>query len=187
MKNPAPLSWAWFGAVRLERKPLACEDTHRLLKYHTHNLQKPPAHYLEPPPLPPEDLEPISDKPADTPSSVDQSPAAGGRGRGKNKGKRKQPKPGPGPAGPPMHLNPMGPMGQPQMGQTGPGAPPGMQMPMQPTNPQMGHMGGYGPAGMQQQPQQNQQYANTPSQQWYNNQQQGAQSGYYPPMPGKTQ
>lgn len=63
MKNPAPLSWAWFGAVRLERRPLACEDTHRLLKYHTHNLQKPVSHYLEPPPLPPEDLEPVPDKP----------------------------------------------------------------------------------------------------------------------------
>lgn len=63
MKNPAPLSWAWFGAVRLERKPLTCEDTHRLLKYHTHNLQRPASHYLDPPPLPPEDLEPIPDKP----------------------------------------------------------------------------------------------------------------------------
>lgn len=63
MKNPAPLSWAWFGAVRLERKPLTCEDTHRLLKYHTHNMQKPSSHYLDPPPLPPEDLEPIPDKP----------------------------------------------------------------------------------------------------------------------------
>lgn len=63
MKNPAPLSWAWFGAVRLERRPLACEDTHRLLKYHTHNLQRPASHYLDPPPLPPEDLEPVPDKP----------------------------------------------------------------------------------------------------------------------------
>lgn len=63
MKNPAPLSWAWFGAVRLERKPLTCEDNHRLLKYHTHNLQRPASHYLDPPPLPPEDLEPIPDKP----------------------------------------------------------------------------------------------------------------------------
>lgn len=63
MKNPAPLSWAWFGAVRLERKPLTCEDNHRLLKYHTHNLQRPVSTYLDPPPLPPEDLEPIPDKP----------------------------------------------------------------------------------------------------------------------------
>lgn len=63
MKNPAPLSWAWFGAVRLERRPLACEETHRLLRYHTHNLQRPAAYYLEAPPLPPEDLEPLPDKP----------------------------------------------------------------------------------------------------------------------------
>lgn len=63
MKNPVPLSWTWFGAVRLERRPLACEDTHRLLKYHTHNLQRPASHYLDPPPLPPEDLEPVPDKP----------------------------------------------------------------------------------------------------------------------------
>lgn len=63
MKNPAPLSWAWFGAVRLERKPLTYEETHRLLKYHTHNMQRPASHYLDPPPLPPEDLEPVPDKP----------------------------------------------------------------------------------------------------------------------------
>ena len=25
-KNPAPLSWVWFGAVRLERKPLKYEE-----------------------------------------------------------------------------------------------------------------------------------------------------------------
>lgn len=57
------MSWAWFGAIRLERKALYCEDTHRLLKYHTHNLQRPVSHYLDPPPLPPEDLEPVPDKP----------------------------------------------------------------------------------------------------------------------------
>lgn len=63
MKNPAPLSWAWFGAVRLERRPLGCEDTHRILKYHTHSLTRSPSYYLDPPPLPPEDLEPVPDKP----------------------------------------------------------------------------------------------------------------------------
>lgn len=63
MKFPAPLSWAWFGAIRLERKPLTYEETHRLLKYHTHNMQRPASHYLDPPPLPPEDLEPVPDKP----------------------------------------------------------------------------------------------------------------------------
>lgn len=63
MKNPTPLSWAWFGAVRLERRPLSSEDTHRLLKYHTHSLTRSPSYYLDPPPLPPEDLEPVPDKP----------------------------------------------------------------------------------------------------------------------------
>ena len=61
-KNPAPLSWSWFGAVRVERKPLKYEEQHRLLLYHSHNLVKPPEHYLEPPPLPPEDLEPPPEK-----------------------------------------------------------------------------------------------------------------------------
>lgn len=109
-KNPAPLSWAWFGAVKMERRPLAYEETHRLLKYHTHSLVKPSSYYHEPLPLPPEDLEPLPEKPvrfeefllsniqfiektfhfqkeekADTPSSVDQSPGTilSGRGRGK--------------------------------------------------------------------------------------------------------
>lgn len=62
-KNPAPLSWAWFGAVKMERRPLAYEETHRLLKYHTHSLVKPPSFYYEPLPLPPEDLEPLPEKP----------------------------------------------------------------------------------------------------------------------------
>lgn len=62
-KNPAPLSWSWFGAVRMERKPLWYEDTHRLLKYHTHSLLKSPAYFLDPPPLPVEDLDPPQEKP----------------------------------------------------------------------------------------------------------------------------
>ena len=62
-KNPAPLSWSWFGAIRMERKPLWYEDTHRLLKYHTHSLLKSPAYFLDPPPLPPEDLDPPQEKP----------------------------------------------------------------------------------------------------------------------------
>jgi mediator of RNA polymerase II transcription subunit 12 len=62
-KNPAPLSWAWFGAVKMERKPLlSFEESHRLLKYHTHSLVKPSSYYYEPLPLPPEDLEPLPDK-----------------------------------------------------------------------------------------------------------------------------
>lgn len=58
-KNPAPLSWAWFGAVKMERRPLAYEETHRLLKYHTHNLVKDRSYFYESLPLPPEEIEPI--------------------------------------------------------------------------------------------------------------------------------
>ncbi|XP_053693573.1 mediator of RNA polymerase II transcription subunit 12 [Sabethes cyaneus] len=94
-KNPAPLSWAWFGAVKIERKPLAYEETHRLLKYHTHSLVKPSSYYYEPLPLPPEDLEPVPDKlkddmKADTPTS-DQSPAPAGK-KGKSQARKRKPK-----------------------------------------------------------------------------------------------
>lgn len=90
-KNPAPLSWAWFKAVRLERKPLTYQNAHKLLRFHTHNQTRPASHYLEPPPLPPEELEPdkkeLEPGKADTPMSID-SPgrmmtAVGGVGKGK--------------------------------------------------------------------------------------------------------
>lgn len=58
-KNPAPLSWVWFGAVKLERKPLTYEESHRNLKYHTHSLAKPSSYYYEALPLPPEEVEPV--------------------------------------------------------------------------------------------------------------------------------
>ncbi|GBO40886.1 Mediator of RNA polymerase II transcription subunit 12-like protein [Araneus ventricosus] len=61
-KNPAPLSWSWFWAVRMERKPLRHEETQRLLLWHTHSLKKPSSYYLEPPPLPAEELEPPPEK-----------------------------------------------------------------------------------------------------------------------------
>lgn len=121
-KNPAPLSWAWVGAVKMERRPLAYEETHRLLKYHTHSLVKPSSYYYEPLPLPPEDLEPLPEKlavqiasrdnqsnrfdrvslglvfqkdemKADTPSSIDQSPSAPVSAGGRGRGKgTKRPK-----------------------------------------------------------------------------------------------
>lgn len=47
-KNPAPLSWAWFGGVKMERRPMKYERGYDLLKYHTHNLAKPKTHYYEP-------------------------------------------------------------------------------------------------------------------------------------------
>ncbi|KAF6120311.1 mediator complex subunit 12L [Phyllostomus discolor] len=67
-KNPAPLSWAWFGTVRMDRKVIKYEEQHHLLLYHTHPMPKPRSYYLEPLPLPPEEEEeeptsPISQEP----------------------------------------------------------------------------------------------------------------------------
>lgn len=197
MKNPAPLSWAWFGAVRLERRPLACEDTHRLLKYHTHNLQKPVSHYLEPPPLPPEDLEPVPDKPlkelemkADTPSSVDQSPhgtTIGKKGQKRGRTKKSKAAAAAAAAATPPTVPVPNMLGQSPLGQTPPPQMSGMQNVSGPTPP-LQHMG-YG-GGMQQQPQPQQQFQqanpNQGQQQWYNAQQQQQapqqqpQGGYYP-------
>lgn len=95
-KNPAPLLWSWFGAVKMERKPLTYEDNHRLLKYHMHSLVKPSSYFYEALPLPPEDAEePMLDKnrdekDADTPSSVE---SLSGTGSTKKKGTKKPRKP----------------------------------------------------------------------------------------------
>ncbi|XP_058517422.1 mediator of RNA polymerase II transcription subunit 12-like protein isoform X4 [Ochotona princeps] len=67
-KNPAPLSWAWFGTVRVDRKVVKYEEQHHLLLYHTHPMPKPRSYYLEPLPLPPEEEEeeptsPVSQEP----------------------------------------------------------------------------------------------------------------------------
>ncbi|XP_072852174.2 mediator of RNA polymerase II transcription subunit 12-like protein isoform X3 [Pogona vitticeps] len=56
-RNPAPLSWAWFGTVRIDRKIIKYEDEQHLLLYHTHPKPKPRSYYLEPLPLPPEEEE----------------------------------------------------------------------------------------------------------------------------------
>ncbi|XP_069105326.1 mediator of RNA polymerase II transcription subunit 12-like protein isoform X3 [Argopecten irradians] len=61
-KNPPPLSWPYFCAVKLERKPLKYEEQHRMLLFHTNSLRQPLSHYLDPPVLPPEDLEPPPEK-----------------------------------------------------------------------------------------------------------------------------
>lgn len=58
MKHSAPLSWGWFGTVRVDRKVTKFEEQHRLLLYHTHLKPKPRSYYLEPLPLPPEEEEP---------------------------------------------------------------------------------------------------------------------------------
>ncbi|NWU65403.1 MD12L protein, partial [Pterocles burchelli] len=67
-KNPAPLSWAWFGTVRVDRKVIRYEEQQHLLLYHTHTKPKPRSYYLEPLPLPPEEEEeepttPVSQEP----------------------------------------------------------------------------------------------------------------------------
>ncbi|XP_075717612.1 mediator of RNA polymerase II transcription subunit 12-like protein [Rhinoderma darwinii] len=67
-KNPAPLSWAWFGTVRVDRKVIKYEEQHHLLLYHSHPKPKPPSYYLEPLPLPPEEDE---DEEPTTPVSAD--------------------------------------------------------------------------------------------------------------------
>ncbi|KAM8953143.1 mediator of RNA polymerase II transcription subunit 12-like protein [Pelodytes ibericus] len=68
-KSPAPLSWAWFGTVRVDRKAIKYEEQHHLLLYHTHPRPKPPSYYLEPLPLPPEEEE-EEDEP-ETPVSME--------------------------------------------------------------------------------------------------------------------
>mgnify|MGYP001795041726 CR=1 FL=1 len=49
-KNPAPLAWAWFGAVKIERKPLKYEQEFRKLMHHTHPMRKPLSYYINPTP-----------------------------------------------------------------------------------------------------------------------------------------
>ncbi|KAH8373428.1 hypothetical protein KR009_006618 [Drosophila setifemur] len=134
-KNPAPLSWVWFGAVKLERKPLTYEEAHRNLKYHTHSLVKPSSYYYEPLPLPPEDIEPVPEKicikdemKADTPSSVDQSPNAvvGSTGRGRGKGTTKRNRKPKNPKTPPVNAQQQQPQLAPQ-----PQQPPNVQQQQQ--------------------------------------------------------
>uniref|UniRef100_A0A8C9FC88 Mediator complex subunit 12L n=1 Tax=Pavo cristatus TaxID=9049 RepID=A0A8C9FC88_PAVCR len=67
-KNPAPLSWAWFGTVRVDRKVIKYEEQQHLLLYHAHPKPRPRSYYLEPLPLPPEEEEeepttPVSQEP----------------------------------------------------------------------------------------------------------------------------
>ncbi|RWS30264.1 mediator of RNA polymerase II transcription subunit 12-like protein, partial [Leptotrombidium deliense] len=83
-KNPAPLSWTWFGAMKMERKPLRAEENHHLNAWHIHSQRKPTAYYLEPPPLPPEDTvdplpvvpvpAPIVEKPPSLPTPLMPAP-----------------------------------------------------------------------------------------------------------------
>ncbi|XP_073983833.1 mediator complex subunit kohtalo isoform X3 [Rhodnius prolixus] len=138
-KNPTPLSWSWFGAIRVERRFLPFEETHRLLQCHTHSQVKSPEYYLEPLPLPPEDIDPpkpctcvycVQMKGAggggpggmhdSTPPSVD-SPRGGKRTVGKqplSARRKKQPKPGTPQVGGMQHVQQGTPVtNAPQMGQ----------------------------------------------------------------------
>ncbi|KAJ2943837.1 hypothetical protein O0L34_g8164 [Tuta absoluta] len=81
-RNPAPLSWAWFAATKIERKPMTYENAHRLLKYHTHSLVKPLSYYLEPLPVPPEELETNDNKQEG--ESLEGSPTGAGKGRSRS-------------------------------------------------------------------------------------------------------
>ncbi|TMS17663.1 Mediator of RNA polymerase II transcription subunit 12 [Larimichthys crocea] len=60
LKYSAPLSWGWFGTVRVDRKVTKFEEQQRFLLYHTHLKPKPRSYYLEPLPLPPEEEEPLT-------------------------------------------------------------------------------------------------------------------------------
>ena len=56
-RHPAPMSWTWFGSVKLERKPLRYEESFGELKYASNSLEHAASYYWEPPPLPAEDLQ----------------------------------------------------------------------------------------------------------------------------------
>lgn len=82
LKPSAPLSWGWFGTVRVDRRVARGEEQQRLLLYHTHLRPRPRAYYLEPLPLPPEDEEPPAptllepEKKAPEPPKTDKPGAA---------------------------------------------------------------------------------------------------------------
>eukprot|EP00095_Tigriopus_kingsejongensis_P004973 maker-scaffold96_size378025-snap-gene-2.33 protein:Tk04973 transcript:maker-scaffold96_size378025-snap-gene-2.33-mRNA-1 annotation:"mediator of rna polymerase ii transcription subunit 12" len=73
-RNPAPLSWSWYGALKHERKPLRYEESFCELKYAKDNLEHPKSYYLDSPPLPVEDLEPPP-KENKSPNDKAQAPA----------------------------------------------------------------------------------------------------------------
>ena len=102
-KNPAPLSWSWFGAVRMERKPLKYQEQHRMTNYHTHGRQKDDDYFFAPPELPPDEEEPPQPVPVEaekppqevpvtlTESKMDSSSGSGPEAPSQPK-KRKRPR-----------------------------------------------------------------------------------------------
>eukprot|EP00092_Neocalanus_flemingeri_P010941 GFUD01011784.1.p1 GENE.GFUD01011784.1~~GFUD01011784.1.p1 ORF type:complete len:905 (-),score=263.34 GFUD01011784.1:318-2708(-) len=141
-KNPAPLSWNWFQAVKMERKPLRYEEAFQNMKYMKNTLQKPASYYLEDPPLPQEDLEPTKEAKEEEDKNSDKSKQdselqmqlAGGK-RGPKGGRRGQTR----------NMSPLGGMGPMTPGPMTPG-PSGYG---QPQNSNMGYMGNPGYSGPQ--------------------------------------
>lgn len=97
LKHSAPLSWGWFGTVRVDRKVTRFEEQQRLLLYHTHLKPKPRSYYLEPLPLPPEEEEPPTpvlqepEKKLVEAVKTDKSVPSVGADTGKKKSKKKKP------------------------------------------------------------------------------------------------
>jgi len=69
-KNPAPLSWPWFGAVRLEQKPLRVDENNRLMSWHTHTIRHSTAYFCQTPAI---DEGPSSAKRSNTEKKPSQS------------------------------------------------------------------------------------------------------------------
>lgn len=96
LKHSAPLSWGWFGTVRVDRKVTRFEEQQRLLLYHTHLKPKPRSYYLEPLPLPPEEEEPLTPVPQEPEKKMveavktDKSVPSVGTDTGKKKSKKKK-------------------------------------------------------------------------------------------------
>ncbi|NXT74315.1 MD12L protein, partial [Zapornia atra] len=96
-KNPAPLSWAWFGTVRVDRKVIKYEEQQHLLLYHTHTKPKPRSYYLEPLPLPPEEEEeepttPVSQEPERKSGELSDQGKLGTDDEKKTKGRKRKSK-----------------------------------------------------------------------------------------------
>ncbi|XP_016409178.1 mediator of RNA polymerase II transcription subunit 12-like [Sinocyclocheilus rhinocerous] len=71
LKYSAPLSWGWFGSVRVDRKVTKYEEQQRLLLYHTHIKPKQRSYYLAPLNLPQEEEEPPTPVPPEPDKKVD--------------------------------------------------------------------------------------------------------------------
>uniref|UniRef100_A0A673JB53 Mediator complex subunit Med12 domain-containing protein n=1 Tax=Sinocyclocheilus rhinocerous TaxID=307959 RepID=A0A673JB53_9TELE len=71
LKHSAPLSWGWFGSVRVDRKVTKFEEQQRLLLYHTHIKPKQRSYYLAPLNLPQEEEEPPTPVPPEPDKKVD--------------------------------------------------------------------------------------------------------------------